>query len=39
VWLPRDRDRWQAYWIDDGLEDKLLFYCPTCAELEFSTRD
>jgi hypothetical protein len=22
-------------WIDDDPEEKLLFYCPTCAEREF----
>jgi hypothetical protein len=36
VWLPGDRDRWRAYWIDDGEEDKLLFYCPTCAQRELA---
>jgi hypothetical protein len=35
LWLPGDRDRWHAYWIDDGEEDKLLFYCPECADREF----
>jgi len=34
-WLPRDTDRWQAYWIDDGPEDVLLFYCAECATREF----
>jgi hypothetical protein len=24
-----------AHWIDDGPEDKLIFYCPECAEREF----
>jgi hypothetical protein len=33
-WLQADK-RWQAYWIDDGPEDKLLFYCSECAEREF----
>jgi hypothetical protein len=28
-------ERWQAYWIDDGPEEKLVFYCPECAEREF----
>jgi hypothetical protein len=31
VWLPSDAERWQAYWIDDGPDDKLVFYCPACA--------
>jgi len=35
VWLPGDGDRWQAYWIDDGPDEKLVFYCPECAEREF----
>jgi len=30
-----DGRRWRAYWIDDGPEEKLLFYCPECAEREF----
>lgn len=34
-WLPRDTDRWQAYWIDEGPEDVLLFYCAECSEREF----
>lgn len=34
-WLRWDTDRWQAYWIDDGPEDKLLFYCVACAKREF----
>jgi hypothetical protein len=38
VWLPRDRERWQAHWIDDGPEEKLVFYCPECAEREFGDR-
>jgi hypothetical protein len=35
VWLPADRERWQAHWIDDGPAEKLVFYCPECAEREF----
>jgi hypothetical protein len=35
VWLPADEERWQAHWIDDGPEEKLVFYCPACAEREF----
>jgi len=37
VWLPGDAERWQAYWIDDGPEDRLVFYCPNCAGREFGT--
>jgi len=36
LWLPGDDERWQAYWVDDGPEELLLFYCPDCAEREFS---
>jgi hypothetical protein len=35
VWLPTDGERWEARWIDDGPEEKLVFYCPECAEREF----
>jgi hypothetical protein len=35
VWLPADEERWQAHWIDDGPEEKRLFYCPDCADPEF----
>ena len=35
VWLPADEERWQAHWIDDGPEEKLVFYCPACAEREW----
>jgi len=38
-WLPGDEERWRAYVVDDGPEDKLVFYCPGCAELEFGTDD
>ena len=31
VWLPGDRDRWQAYWIDDESEVKLVFRCAQCG--------
>lgn len=34
-WLPEDTDHWQAYWIDDGPEEVLLFYCAECAKREF----
>jgi hypothetical protein len=33
VWLPADEDRWRAYLDTDS---ELVFYCPTCAEREFS---
>lgn len=36
VWLPLDRERWEAYWIDDGTEEKLVFYCPQCGDREFA---
>jgi hypothetical protein len=32
VWRFLNRERWRAYWIDDGPEEKLLFYCPQCSE-------
>jgi hypothetical protein len=35
VWLHLDDRRWRAYWIDDGPEERLLFYCPECADREF----
>jgi hypothetical protein len=25
LWLPSDPDRWQAHWIDDGPDEKLVF--------------
>jgi len=31
-------ERWQTYWIDDGPEDTLLFYCGECAEREFGAQ-
>ena len=37
LWLPDDAERWQAHWIDEGPEDRLLFHCETCAEREFGT--
>lgn len=39
VWLPGDAERWQAYWIDDGPDDRLAFWCPQCAEREFGTQE
>jgi hypothetical protein len=37
VWLPADKNRWQALWIDDRPDEKLVFYCPECAEREFGS--
>jgi len=37
VWLPVNERRWRAYWIDDGPDEKLLFYCTECAEREFGS--
>ena len=34
-WLAGDAERWQAYWIEDGPDERLVFYCPDCAEREF----
>jgi hypothetical protein len=39
LWLPEDQERWEAHWIDDGPEEKLVFYCPHCAALEFGASD
>jgi len=35
LWLPADAAHWLAYWIDDGPDEKLDFYCPECSEREF----
>jgi hypothetical protein len=35
VWLLVDQERWQARWIDDGPEEKLIFHCAECADREF----
>lgn len=35
MWLPDDEDRWHCHAVDDGPDDKLVFYCPECAEHEF----
>jgi len=35
VWLRDDPERWHAEWIDDGPDEKLVFYCPECAERQF----
>ena len=32
-WVPADRHRWRAYRTDD---EELFFFCPGCAEREFS---
>jgi hypothetical protein len=37
VWLPAEEERWQAHSIDDGSEDKIVFYCPECAERELGS--
>lgn len=34
-WLATDDGRWEAHWIDDGPEEKLILFCPDCAEREF----
>jgi RNase P subunit RPR2 len=39
VWLPGDADRWHAFRIDDDANDRLVFYCPSCAEREFGRDD
>jgi len=31
VWLPGDRERWQARWVDDGPDVKLVFRCTQCG--------
>ena len=36
VWLPNDEDRWHCYVVVDGPDDQLVFYCPNCAEREFT---
>ncbi len=38
MWLPKDPERWQAHWIDDGPDNLLLFYCGECAKREFGER-
>jgi hypothetical protein len=35
-WLPADSARWQAHWVDDGPDEKLVFYCSECGEREFA---
>jgi hypothetical protein len=38
VWLPADGERWQAYWIDDAPEEKLVFYCRAMRGARISGR-
>ena len=35
VWLPGYAGRWHAYWIDEGPDERLAFWCPECTEREF----
>lgn len=37
-WLAADEERWRAYLGSDDLDEpgELAFYCPDCAEREFS---
>jgi hypothetical protein len=37
-WLPGDEECWRAYLGCDDLDEpaELVFYCPECAEREFS---
>ena len=35
LWLAGDPEPWRCYVVDDGPDDKLVFYCPDCAEREF----
>jgi hypothetical protein len=37
VWLPSDGARWRAERIDDGPDEKLVFYCPDWTEREFGS--
>lgn len=34
-WFPWSVERWRAEFIDDGLDDVLRFWCPSCWEREF----
>jgi hypothetical protein len=36
VWLPADRERWEAFLTDDE-PPEVAFYCLECAEREFKT--
>jgi hypothetical protein len=33
VWLPADEDDWQAHWVDDGTDERLVFYRGTRESL------
>jgi hypothetical protein len=35
AWFRASDERWRAYWIDGGPEEKLRLYCPECSEREF----
>lgn len=35
VWLAADPERWRCFVVNDGPHDRLVFYCPECAEREF----
>ena len=39
LWLADDPERWRCYVVDDGPDDKLLFYCCECTEREFGIAD
>jgi hypothetical protein len=38
AWLPADEERWRVYFGSDTLDEpgEVVFYCPNCAEREFS---
>jgi hypothetical protein len=35
-WLPADRERWLAEFVDDGPYQILRFWCPACWRREFA---
>jgi hypothetical protein len=35
AWLPADEERRLAIWVDDGPDERLLFYCREWPEREF----
>ena len=35
IWLSTDLDRWRPFWLEEGPEPRLVFYCAACAEREF----
>jgi hypothetical protein len=40
VWMPPDEERWQAHWIDDGPEERLVVLLSgVCADREFAGRN